>query len=102
MNDEIRNIELNIRIGHLVLNGIPLAHYQQQQLKNTIEAQLKEMFSTKGIPSKMEAIPGTLKGSTIHFDQQPSAHQLGKQIASSVYYGLSNNIEKNPKKTFNA
>ena len=93
MNDEIKNIELNIRIGHLVLNGIPLAHYQQQQLKKTVEAQLKEMFSANGIPSKIEAIPGTIIGSTIHLDQQPSAHQLGKQIASCIYNGLSSNIE---------
>ena len=102
MNDEIKNIELNIRIGHLVLNGIPLAHYQQQQLKEIVEAQLKEMFSANGIPSKIETLPGTIKGSTIHLHQQPSTHQLGKQIAASIYNGLSNNIERRSKKTFNA
>jgi len=90
MNDEIKNIELNIRIGHLVLNGIPLAHYQQQQLRETVERQLNEMFSANGIPSKIESTPGTIKGSTIHLDQQPSAHQLGKQIALSVYQSLAN------------
>jgi hypothetical protein len=101
MDEEIKNTELNIRIGHLVLDGISLTYYQQQQVKEIVEVQLKKMFSENGLPSKLETVRATVKSQVIHLNQQPSAHHLGKQIATSIYKGLSNTIENNSKKNIN-
>lgn len=102
MNHNIQPVELNIQIGQLVLDGISLTHEQRHQLKRTIETQLSELFSAKGIPKVDAFMPSEMTASAIQLSQQPAPVQLGKQIASSIYNGLSNNIDRNAGKTFNS
>ena len=101
MNHNMHPAELNIQIGQLILEGISLTHEQRHQLKRTIEAQLNEMFSAKGIPKGDAFMPKEMTAAAISLSQQPAPVQLGKQIASSLYNRLSNNTESKRDKTFN-
>lgn len=88
--NEIINTELNIRIGHLVLEGISLTNYEQHQLKETIETELAAMFTKNGIPGRMNSLPPKIKSNNIQLqEQKPAAVPLGKQIATSVYNSIS-------------
>jgi hypothetical protein len=89
MNHNIQPVELTIQIGQLVLEGIPLTHEQRHQLKRTIEMQLSELFSAKGIPPGVESAPATLLAERIQLTHRPSADVLGKEVAASLYNGLS-------------
>jgi hypothetical protein len=88
--NEIINTELNIRIGHLVLEGISLTSYQQHQLKETIETELAAMFTKNGIPGRMRSLPSKIKSNNIQLqDQKPAPVPLGKQIAASVFNSIT-------------
>lgn len=87
MSDE--KVEMNIQIGHLLLEGISLASYQKSLLKETMESELQSLLLTKGMPPGIEFSPARINGAAIHLpDRQPAPEQLGKQIAGSIYEGL--------------
>lgn len=78
--------ELNMRIDHLIVEGIPMTFYQRQLLKETIESELRMLFSSRGIPQGINNISQSLtaKPITLH---KPQAEPvlLGKQVATSLY-----------------
>ncbi len=79
-----------IQIDGVVIEGIVLTSYQQQQLRESLEAELGRMFSLRGLPGDLPSFPGKISGETIRLqDRKPAPVQLGKQIASSVYKSLS-------------
>ncbi len=89
MNNEHNNTELNIEIERLVLEGISLTFYQQQQLKEAVEIELGKIFLTNGIPKIIEPIPERITGNEIQLEaRHPKPDSLGKQIATSIYNGL--------------
>lgn len=88
MNDKISN-ELNIRIDHLVVEGIPLTFYQRQLLKETVESELRELFSSKGIPEGINDISQSLTAKPIALHRpRTEPVLLGKQVATSLYDSL--------------
>jgi hypothetical protein len=92
MNEE-KNTELNIRIGSLAIEGVSLTFYQKQQVKASFENALTALFSEKGIPNGIKNLGVVLQGKPI--DLQPSQYepsQLGKQLATSVYLGLTQEL----------
>lgn len=81
--------ELNIRIDHLVVEGIPLTLYQRQQLKDTVETELRTLFSLKGIPEGIKNISQSLTAKPIALHKpQSEPVLLGKQVATSLYDSL--------------
>lgn len=87
---EAKNTELNIRIDSLVIEGVALTFYQKQQVKASFENALSGLFSEKGIPKEIKNRGVVLQGKPLHL--QPSRYepaQLGKQLAASVYAGLT-------------
>lgn len=90
MKDDITDTELNIRIDHLIIEGITMTFYQQQQLKESIETELAGFFSDRGIPKGIESARARIPGESIQINgQQPEPNGLGKQIAASIYNGLA-------------
>lgn len=90
---EEKHMELNIRIDSLIIEGVALTFYQKQQVKTSFENALAGLFSEKGIPKEIKDRGAVLKGSPI--DLQQSQHeplQLGKQLAASVYLGLTQEL----------
>lgn len=90
MKSDINNTELNIRINRLVLDGISLTTYQQLRLKESVETELSGMFLTNGIPAGIGSAPARIKSDAIQLQGQKAAPEmLGKQVAASIYNGLS-------------
>jgi len=92
MNNEQQNTVMNFDIGRVVLDGLDLTPRQQRQLSRSLQNSLRHRFETDGIPnsvssnSSVAALP--VKGIQISNEAiQPAA--LGKQIANSIYDGLS-------------
>lgn len=92
MNSEQQNIEMNFDIGRVVLHGLDLTPSQQRQMSRALETTLKQRFDANGIPDSMSSGSSSaslpvneirLTGETV----QPAA--LGRQIANSIYEGLS-------------
>ena len=89
MNNDVNDIELNIQIDQLVIEGISLTSYQQQRLKESVETELTGLFLTNGIPAGIESA-ARIKSDAIQLQgQSPTPFTLGKQIAESVYNGLA-------------
>jgi hypothetical protein len=90
MNDQINNIDLNIRIDRVVLHGISLTSYQQFRLKESVEAELNGLFSVRGVPSVIPEAPMKIKADAIRLDsQKPAPDQLGKQLANAIFNSIT-------------
>jgi hypothetical protein len=88
MNND--NKELNILIDRIVLEGFSFTSYQQHQLKQIVETELSSMFLNNGIPQGIGKQPVRIKTDAIQLsEQKPAPVQLGKQIAASIYNGLT-------------
>jgi hypothetical protein len=95
----------DIWIGRIVIEGIVLTSYQQQQLRASLEAELGRIFEGRGIPGNVRNIRGKVTGEPIRLESGPVqpeernapvqlegrkvAVQMGKQVAASVYNSLS-------------
>jgi hypothetical protein len=88
MNDKLSS-ELNIRIDQLVVEGISLTFYQRQLLMQTVESELRLLFSSKGIPEGINNISQSLTAKPIALHRpQTEPVLLGKQVATSLYDSL--------------
>ena len=89
MDDSSRG-DWNIQIDRIVIDGIPLTSYQQQVLRESLEAELGRMFNGRGMPGGMGCIRGKVVGEPISLRESGAVPvQLGKQIAATVYNSLS-------------
>jgi hypothetical protein len=94
--DNSRIVDWNIQIDRIVIEGFSLTSYQQQQLKDSLEAELGRMFAGRGVPVGMRSVQGKVVGPSIRLQgSRPAPVQLGKQIAASVYNSLPGEQEKN-------
>jgi hypothetical protein len=92
MNIEQTNTTVNLEIGRLVIDGLDLTLGQQRQLSRALQTSLRERFEADGISEKMSGLSpsAALPVKNIQLSNQtvkPAA--LGRQIANSIYDGLS-------------
>ena len=92
MNNEQTSTTLNFEIGRLVIKGLDLTLWQQRQLSRALQTSLRARFEADGIPEKMSGLSSSaalpVKG--IQLSSQPvQPAVLGRQIANSIYDGLS-------------
>lgn len=81
---------MNFDIGRLVINGLDLTPRQQRQLSNALQTSLRERFELEGIPQNLSSTNAVVPVKPIQLSSekvQPAA--LGRQIANSIYEGLS-------------
>lgn len=78
--------EWNIEIDRVVIEGIRLTSYQQQLLKESLQAELGRMFTDRAMYGDMNPTRGKVFGAPIRLSgPDPAPDQLGRQIAASVY-----------------
>lgn len=92
MNEEQQNTIMNFDISRLVIHGLDLTPGQQRQLSRSLETSLRARFEVEGIPENMSSASSAaalpVKGIQLTGEKvQPAA--LGRQIANSIYDGLS-------------
>jgi hypothetical protein len=81
---------LSLEIGRLVIEGLDLTLGQQRQLSRALQTSLRERFEAEGIPEKMSGHSSSLPVKGIQLSSQTvQPGVLGRQIANSIYDGLS-------------
>lgn len=92
MNNEQQNTVMNFDIGRVVIDGLDLTARQQRQLSRALENSLRQRFEMDGIPESMSAPTSAatlpVKGIQLSSEAVQPA-KLGRQIANSIYDGLS-------------
>ena len=84
------NIGWDIQIDRIVIEGIALTSYQQQQLRESLEGELGRMFRGRGINEEIRPVQGKGAGATVALKGSGSVPmELGKQIAATVFKNLS-------------
>jgi hypothetical protein len=84
-------MSIELHIERLVLEGMPLAHGQERQLRAALQRQLAALLSTDGAGDWLRgrgSVPG-LQGAPMRLDRDAGAAQWGRRIAGSVFAGLT-------------
>ena len=80
-------MNINLHIERLVLDGIPLGPGQRPLLQAALETELSRLLTSGGLSDSLQ-LGGALynmKTSGIQLAHEGNPAQLGEQIASSVY-----------------
>ncbi len=87
MNDN----NINIHIDRIVLDGLSIPYHQQPLLKETVETELARLFTVNGLASGLQAggAVSHISAGDIQLTDVNNPTDLGQQIASAVYEGLS-------------
>lgn len=83
-------MNINLHIEHLVLDGIPLGPGQRPLLQAAVEAELTRLLSSGGLNGALQT-GGALyqvKATNIQLANDGSPAQLGEQIAGAVFGGI--------------
>jgi hypothetical protein len=83
-------MKIDLRIEHLVLDGLPLAAVDSQHIKTAVTAELTRLLSEGGISGELSggvAVPN-VSAAGFQFEPKAKPQQVGRQIAQSVYAGI--------------
>jgi hypothetical protein len=88
--NSMNNMNINIHIERLILDGLPISHSQRPLLHAAIEGELARLLATDGLaPNLMVggAMPYVPAGN-IQLASDGNPYTLGQQIAQAVYGGI--------------
>ena len=83
-------MNIRIYIDRLVLDGLPIASHQGQQVQASVEAELSRLITENGLASSLQtgiAVP-SVRAEAIQLAANNNPTQMGTQIAQSVYSGI--------------
>jgi hypothetical protein len=84
-------MSIELHIERLVLDGMPLPHGRERQLRAALQRELAALLSTAGVGDRLRdhgSAPG-LQGTAMRMGRDVGAAHLGRQIAGSVFGGLT-------------
>jgi hypothetical protein len=82
--------KIELHIERLIVEGIPLTSGTPRQLQAGVESELRRLLGAGGLSSDLTggiALP-SLPGPALQLHPTPSALELGRQIADSVYRAI--------------
>ncbi len=85
----MNNLNVNLHIERLVLDGITLSVRERALLGTAVTTELTRLISESGLPAAMPAngtVPSVPAG-TIQLGSNNNPARLGQQIAQAVYGG---------------
>ena len=84
------DMNINLHIEHLILDGISIGHQQKKALKAAVESALKRQLVGQGIASALQFTSDrqVVKGGLISVKNSHKAENIGQQIANAVYRGI--------------
>ncbi len=86
----MNNMNINIQIERLILDGLPISHSQRPLLQASVEAELALLLAADGVAPNLQA-GGALPyvpGGSIQLASDGNPKTLGQQIARAVYGGI--------------
>ena len=84
-------MSIELHIERLVLDGMPLPHGRERQLRAALQRELAALLSTAGTGDRLHnhgSVP-SLQGTAMRMDRDAGVAHLGRQIAGSVFGGLT-------------
>lgn len=93
MREGMNNMNINIHIERLILDGLPISHSQRPLLQAALEAELARLLAADGLTPNLQmggALP-YVPGGSIHLASDGNPKTLGQQIAQAVYGGIGGN-----------
>jgi hypothetical protein len=83
-------VNINLHIERLVLDGVSVEPHQQPMLKATIETELGRLLAQNGIAPDLQSgdAINTIRTDSIDVGEKNEPSHLGRQIARSVYGGI--------------
>ena len=89
----MNNMNINIHIERLILDGLAISHSQRPLVQATVEAELARLLAADGLAPNLHA-GGALPfvpGGSIQLASDGNPKTLGHQIAQAVYGGIGGN-----------
>ncbi len=83
-------MNVNLHIERLILDGLELDPAKRDSFKSAIESELTDLLTAGGVGPTLSAgvaMP-RVEGTSIQPPPDNSPHQLGRQIAGSIYGGI--------------
>jgi hypothetical protein len=83
-------VNINLHIERLVLDGFSVESHQQPVLKATLESELGRLLAQNGIASGLQSggAFNAMRTDSINVGEKNEPSHLGRQIARSVYTGI--------------
>ena len=83
-------VNINLHIERLVLDGISVESHQRPVLKATLESELGRLLAQNGIASGLQSggAFNTIRTDSIDVGEINEPSHLGQQVARSVYGGI--------------
>lgn len=81
---------IEIHIEELVLHGF--ASHQRQQISEAVQAELQQLLTLNGIPSRLAGggITHAVNAGSFEMQQGAKPARIGQSIAGSIYNSFSN------------
>ncbi len=84
-------MNVNLHIERLILDGLPFEARHRAALQAEIEIELARLLTGNGVASTWQsggAVP-SVRADAIQMTTQSSPEEIGRQIAGSIYGGIS-------------
>jgi len=84
-------MNINLHIERLVLDGISVESHQQAMFKANLETELGRLLAQHGIASDLQSggAFNAIQTTSIDIGEKNEPSHLGRQVARSVYRGIS-------------
>jgi hypothetical protein len=84
-------MNINLHIDRLVLDGISVESHQQAMFKANLETELGRLLAQNGIAADLQngGAFNAIRTDSIDVGEKNEPSHLGRQIARSVYVGVS-------------
>jgi hypothetical protein len=79
---------IEVRIGRLVLDGLPVDRRHGEAVRHAVEAELARLLG-EAEPALGGGTMGRLRGPDIQLPQAPGAEALGGQVARAVHGAIA-------------
>lgn len=83
-------MNINLHIGRLIVDGLPVARHQRASLQAAIEAELADLLVAGDLAPGLQeggAVP-LARGGSIRLSGEDGPAEMGRQIAQAVYGGI--------------
>jgi len=82
-------MQIDLQIERLILNGVDIAGHERQKLQAALETELTRLLTSGGLPYVENVQFREVPAVAIQLSPDSTPVQIGRQIARSVYGGLT-------------
>jgi len=90
VSEGMNDMNINIHIERMILDGLPISHIQRPLLQAAVEAELARLLAADGLAPNLQADRALpyVPGGSMQLESDGNPKILGQQIAQAVYGGI--------------